>query len=353
MKSEVYFAEISNLDTEARSIGLQKLLKKASPFSSFKNGEFIPVKITVGDTKCTYHLHPDLVKTVITEIKRSKTKPFLFDTSVIYTGFRQNAVDHMTLVQNKGFGQSKVGAPFIVADGLFGRDGIEYETGGRHIEKARIPSFIGMVDNLVVLSHVTGHILSGYAGAIKNVAMGMCSRATKRVQHSSIKPVIAPSKCTACGCCIEICPVNAIEFKKDKAEIDEKKCIGCGECICSCKFSAVSVNWNEDPNIFCKRMAEVAKLVLSKFKNTFFINFVFDVSKECDCISTKDEKIICPNIGILASKDPVSVDKATVDLINSEEDLFAKEHLHPSYKTMIEYAAEIGVGTTQYTLIKI
>lgn len=353
MKSNVFFAKIEGSDVEERHLALQKLLKDINPFSVYKENEIIPVKLTIGDTKCIYNISPENVKLVISEIKRRKAKPFLLDTNVIYKGSRMNAVDHLTLAQNKGFGHSKIGAPFIIGDGIFGRDGIEFETKGSYIKKAKVPSFIDMLDSIVVLSHITGHIVAAYAGAIKNVAMGMSCKATKQVQHSSIKPSVTKSKCNACGCCITICPAEAIRLKEERAYIDQNKCIGCGECLSACKFDAVKVNWEENPNIFSKRMVEVTQLVLSKFKNKFFLNFIFDVAKECDCISTKNEKIICNDIGILASTDVVSIDKATIDLMNKDGDIFRKENLHNAYQEMLQYANEIGLGNIGYNLIAI
>ncbi|MDP2911096.1 MAG: 4Fe-4S binding protein, partial [Candidatus Omnitrophota bacterium] len=163
MKSDVYFIEVKTNDLEARCDSLQKLLEKVNPFKDYKKDEFIPVKLTIGDSQCVYNIHPELVKIAVSEIKKVKARPFLFDTNVIYKGERLNA---------------------------------------------------------------TGHILSGYAGAIKNVAMGMVSKPTKQVQHSSLKPHIIEKKCTSCGCCIRICPAEAISFKKEKAFIDQTKCIG-------------------------------------------------------------------------------------------------------------------------------
>jgi uncharacterized protein len=355
MKSNVYFVKISENNMEARVSSLLKLLREVNPFSSYQPNEIIPVKLTIGDTRCVYHIGPELVKSVVTEIKKTKAKPFLFDTNVIYKGFRQNAVDHLTLSQNKGFSHSKTGAPFIIADGLMGQDGKEYELNSDHLKRIKVPSFIGMMDSLVVLSHVTCHILSGYAGALKNTAMGMVSRPTKQILHSSLKPTVIEKKCVSCGCCIEICPVKAISKNviSGKAVIDQSGCIGCGECLCACKFDAVYVNWKEDIDIFAKRMTEAAGFILSKFKNKFFINFAFDITKECDCISTKDEKLVRGDIGILASNDMVSIDKATVDLINNRENVIEKENLEDTYKIMLEHAHEKGFGNLEYNLIKL
>jgi len=211
-KSDVYFLKLKG--PQARRRSLQKLLQEISPFSEYKKDEFVPVKLTIGDSQCIYHLSPELVKLVITEIKKKKAKPFLFDTNVIYKGERLNAVDHLTLAQNKGFSHSRVGAPFIIADGLVGHDGKEHKLKSDHLEKIKLPSFIGMVDSLVVLSHVTCHILSGFAGSLKNVAMGMVCKPTKQAMHSSLKPHVVEEKCISCGLCIEICPANAIELTK-------------------------------------------------------------------------------------------------------------------------------------------
>lgn len=350
MKSTVYFSKLKNNDPKEKISCFSRLLEKIDPALEFKNDEIVPVKITIGDSKCVYNIRPELVKIVIDDLKKKKTRPFLFDTNVIYKGQRLNAVDHLTLVNNKGFGHSKIGASFIIADGLLGQDGKEYEIKAPNINKIKIPSFIGMLDSLVVLSHITGHIVSGYAGAIKNVAMGMSCRPTKQVQHSSLKPHVIDDKCTACGCCIDICPVDAISLKNEKAFINQDMCVGCGECICACKFDAVFINWDEEALIFCKRMVETAGFILSKFKNRFFINFAFDITKECDCISTKDEKVITKDLGILASRDIVGLEEATVDLTNKNEDIFLKTQGRAEYHKMLEYASEKGLGNIDYNL---
>lgn len=351
MKSDVYLIKITETDIKHRTSALLKLLTTIDPFSIYKKNEFIPVKLTLGDKKCIYHLAPEIVKLVTSEIKHKQAKPFLCDTNVIYKGSRTNAVDHLELVQNKGFAHSKVGAPFIILDGIFGQDGKKYKLDSEYIKNIKLPSLIGMLDNLVVLSHVTGHLLAGYGGAIKNIAMGLTSRSTKQIEHSSVKPHVIERNCTSCGCCIDICPVQAISLV-NKAFIDKKICIGCGECICACKFDAIYLNWNEDKDIFSKRMVDVTKFILSKFKNKFFINFAFDITKECDCISKKSEKIIHEDIGILASTDILALDKATVDLINKDEDIISNEQTD-SYKTLLEYGSEKKLGNLEYNLIQL
>lgn len=351
IKSDVFYIALSSGSSEERCAALKKLLAAVNPFSCLKEGEFLPVKITIGDAPCVYHVSPELVKLVIAYAKQVGVKPFLFDTSVIYQGERQNAVDHLGLAQTKGFGYTRVGAPFIIADGIFGQDGKEYALDSQIIKKIKVPSFVGMVDNLAVLSHVTGHIVSGYAGALKNVAMGMSCRATKQVQHSSLKPKIIEKKCTACGCCIKICPVKAIRLQGEKAYIDPQICLGCGECLCACKFNSIFINWHEEPQVFCRRMVEVAAAILSKFKNKIFFNFAFDITKECDCISAKNEEMIALDCGIFASQDPVSLDKACADAAFTHKKSSYLDKAKNVYEGMLEYAEEKGVGSLAYNLI--
>ncbi len=351
MKTDVYFVPIKGTDLGERRRALCRLWEAAAPRCSFQEKEIVPVKITIGDAGCVHHMHPELVKEVVGRVKGQGARPFLFDTSVIYEGRRQNAVDHLGLVEEKGFGASAVGAPFVVADGVLGQDGTEHRINGRHIKTVKVPSFVGYLESLLVLSHSTGHIFTGYAAAIKNVAMGMSCRPTKQVQHSSMKPRVRPDACTACGCCIKICPVGAITTgTSGKAVIDPKKCVGCGECLCACQFDAVEVNWDEDLDVFHERMVDVARFILAQFKKKLFITFAFDMTKECDCISTKEDPMVMPDLGILASEDIVAVDQAAVDMIG-DDNPYLKEH--PAYRHMLAYAAETGLGDRRYRLLRL
>lgn len=350
MKSEVYYAEVASDAIAERVIALKKVLAKADPFAALKKDEYLPVKLTIGDTACVHHVSPDLVKVVIADIAQRGARPFLFDTSVIYKGDRQVAVDHLNLAHAKGFGHAKVGAPFIIADGVFGNDGREYAIRTKAIDRIKVPSFVGMTDHLVVLTHATGHIVSKYAGAIKNVAMGMACRPTKQVQHSSLKPQVIEKACVGCGQCVLICPAAAITLEGKKSRIDQEKCVGCGECLCACKCNAILLNWREDPHTFCRRMVDVASFILSKYRRSFHIVFALDITKECDCISSKDDIMVADTIGILASTDILAVEKATVDLIaqHRRTDFFSRDR--DIFMKMLEYAAEKKLGSLDYTL---
>jgi uncharacterized Fe-S center protein len=222
----------------------------------------------------------------------------------------------------------------------------------KNVQEIKVPSVVNVLEDLIVLTHITGHIMSGFAASIKNVAMGMASRAGKQIQHSSLKPTINIDNCTLCGSCIEVCPASAISEDSGKAFVNSRLCIGCCECIAMCKLDAVNINWREDADIFAERMAEYAFGILNRIRRKVFINFAFDITKECDCISGDDPKII-DDTGIFASEDILAVDKACFDMLTKSRDIFSRGGKITAHLHQLEYAREIGLGQTDYNLRKL
>lgn len=350
MKPDVYF---SSLREKSKSECFRTILNSTDAYlSQFKKGSFVGIKMTVGDKKNTGYIKPELVKILVENLKRRGAKPFVFDTNVIYKGQRQNAVDHLNLAHQKGFTPDKLGCPHIIADGVFGTDSKVMKVDFKNIKEIRVPSLVTVMEDLIVLSHITGHIMTGYAASIKNVGMGMASRAGKQVQHSSMKPVIDAAHCTLCGCCIESCPVSAISELRGKAFINSKTCVGCGECIACCKFGAVSIHWHEDENIFAERMAEYACGILSRIRRKVFMDFAYDITEECDCIAGNDPKIV-EDTGIFASTDILAADKASFDMLTKKADLFSRDGKIKLHQHQFEYAKKIGLGRLDYNLVEV
>lgn len=348
MKPEVYFSKLRKTHSVTDSLNI--LLRTIDGyFSEVGKDSFVGIKMTIGDEKTTGYIKPEVVSIVVDKIKEHGARPFVFDTNVIYSGHRQNAVDHLNLAYRKGFTPRKLGCPFIIADGVFGTDSRAIKVDFQNIKEIKVPSMIKVLDDLIVLTHITGHMMSGFAGSIKNVAMGMASRAGKQLQHSSLKPVINVHKCSLCGSCMEICPASAISEVSGRAFINSNRCVGCCECIAACQIGAVNINWHEDSTVFIERMTEYAAGILSLIKRKFFINFAIDVTKECDCIAGDDPRIT-KDAGILASKDILAVDKACFDMLKEERDIFSrggkiKAHLH-----QFKYAQKIGLGSPNYNM---
>ncbi len=350
MKPEVYFSRVGK---SGREQGLSAVLDSAAGLlSRFGEGSFVGIKVTVGDEKSTGYIKAGLVRLVVERLREQGAKPFVFDTNVIYKGRRQNAVDHLDLAYRKGFTPDKLGCPYIIADGVFGTDSHAVKVNFKNIREIKIPSTVKVLEDLVVLTHITGHLMSGFAGSLKNVAMGMASRAGKQIQHSSLKPTISTKKCALCGLCMEICPASAISEASGKVFINSGRCIGCCECISACKFDAVNINWKEDANIFVERMAEYACGILSQIRRKIFLNFAMDITQECDCISG-DDPGITEDAGIFASEDILAVDKACFDMLTRSKDIFSRGGRITAHLHQFGYAREIGLGNPDYRLIEL
>ncbi len=222
----------------------------------------------------------------------------------------------------------------------------------KHFEKVSVARPILHLENLVAISHVTGHLVTGFAAAIKNVGMGFSSRAGKLRQHSNIKPHINPDNCVLCGQCIKNCPAKAIIEKDKHAFIQGELCIGCAECLVACKFNAIPEDFGENVTVLVEKMAEYAYGALKNIKRKAFFNFAVKITRDCDCLA-KDQPLIVEDIGIFASSDPVACDKASADMVlkKANIDVFKKEYPKASpYMEQISYAAKIGLGNLDYEL---
>ena len=52
---------------------------------------------------------------------------------------------------------------------------------------------------------------------------------------------IDQEKCTGCGLCVDICPLEAISLENDKAKVDKGTCTECGQCVDECPNKAISI----------------------------------------------------------------------------------------------------------------
>jgi hypothetical protein len=201
------------------------------------------------------------------------------------------------------------------------------------------------------MTHCKGHCEAGFGGALKNIGMGCASRKGKYQQHNSMSPRLKTENCTSCGSCVKFCPGGALELKDTKSKIvfNAKQCIGCGECLVVCKSSVFSIPWNEQSANFQKKMVEYCLGAL-KNKRALYINFLNNITKNCDCMS-KGEKPLTGNVGILVSKDIVAIEQASVDLINKNSGMdFKSIWPEVDYTIQIEYAEKKGLGSRKYEL---
>lgn len=368
MASKVYFADLrtrSNKNNKTNKIrnlfdcaGLNHLLQK---------NDLTALKLHFGERGNDSFINPVFVRQVVDKVKANGAKPFLTDTNTLYSGSRHNAVEHLITALEHGFNYTVTGAPLIIADGLRSDNIVEVEIHKKHFDKVQLARDIIRADSVIVLSHFKGHEMTGFGGAIKNLAMGGAPAVGKKEQHAS-KMVVDHVKCVGCANCSVVCPEGAVTITEKKAEIALEKCIGCGECLTVCNMRAVGIDWNTDLSDFIERMTEYAFGVAKAHEGRIgYMNFLLNITPDCDCVPWSDAPIV-PDIGFLASTDPVAIDQASFDLVNKmiglpesmlacncEEgaDKFRGLRSHVDGVIQLSYGEEIGLGSREYELISI
>ena len=367
--SKVYFVDFHSTPTMNMYKKLRLLLQKAGIQQIDFNNKFVAIKIHFGEPGNLSYIRPNYAMRVVKDIKNLGGKPFLTDSNTLYSGRRSDALNHLDSAYENGFSPLSTGCHVIIADGLNGLDYKEIEVNGDYCKTVKIGAAIANADVIVSMNHFKGHEQTGFGGTLKNLGMGSASVMGKKEMHSSSMPLIEKESCTGCGICVKSCRYNAISLNKEqKATINKDNCVGCGQCIAVCQFGAAQVNWNVSPDELNCRIAEYSKGALIG-KSHFHINFIVDVSPDCDCWGFNDVAII-PNIGIAASFDPVALDHACANLVNQAPandgsrltakgphkpdcDKFKSIHPHTNWKSCLEHAEKIGLGTMNYELIKV
>ena len=164
---------------------------------------------------------------------------------------------------------------------------------------------------MIVLSHFKGHPMGGYGGALKQISIGCASSKGKALIHSAGK---------------------------------SSDIIDCWK-----------INTPQD--LFLECMADAAFSVHNMFRGRIvYINIMKNMSVDCDCCAVAEDPCM-KDIGILASTDPVAIDKACLDLVENSNDE-GKEHFmkrvnERNGRHTIDVAEKLKIGSKEYELIKI
>ncbi len=368
--SEVFFADMRTTAHRGMPAKLGALFERAGLGELISRGDLVAIKTHFGERGGSAFVPSFYLRVLVDKVKEAGGKPFLTDAGTLYVGGRANAYDHIHTAAMHGFDLATVGAPIIIADGLAGGDFIEVEIPGKHFSKVKIASAAVYADVLLAVSHMTGHEVSGFGASLKNVGMGLGSRGGKQQMHSDMRPRVDETQCNACARCLRWCPAEAIsirgEDKNKAASIDDSVCLGCGECTAMCVEGAISIRWGSQPQVVQEKIAEYAAGALKdKGDRAAFFNFLINITPACDCWDFSDAPIV-PDIGILCSRDIVAVDRASVDLVaravpvkdSRAGELAAGQEkfggLTPvSWAPQLEHAEWLGLGTQEFTLVKI
>lgn len=279
-----------------KKINSENLIKIYDALGRTAKGK-VAVKLSTGEPGGHNYLQPILIKDLVQKVNGT-----IVECNTAYGGGRSDTESHLKAARDHGF-TSIATVDILDADGE-----VEFPLeGGRHLKKDIVGSHYPDYDFTVVLSHFKGHAMGGFGGAIKNISIGIASSNGKRYIHSA---------------------------------------------------GARTTNWgNPSQDDFLESMAEAAKAIINHCgENILYISVANNLSVDCDCDSSPEDPRM-GDIGILASFDPVAVDKACTDLVRASED-HGKIHLIERIDSRhgmhtLDYAEQMGIGSQKYKLVEL
>jgi uncharacterized Fe-S center protein len=261
----------------------------------------VAVKIHSGEKGNQNYLHPEFMRPIVEHVHGT-----IVECNTAYEGARNTTEKHQQLIKDHGWTDY---FPVDIMDA--GADTTLEIPNGKVIKQNFVGQNLNNYDSMLVLSHFKGHPMGGYGGALKQLSIGVASSAGKAWIHSAGKT-------------------------KDQNEL----------------WSNVA-----EQDQFLEAMADAASSVVAHFNgNMAFINIMCNMSVDCDCCAVAEDPCM-KDIGILASLDPIAIDRACIDLVKNSDDP-GRDHLLERITSRhgehtIEAAATLGFGSTDYELIEL
>ena len=262
-----------------------------------KLGKKVAVKVHSGEEGNQNFLRPDFWRPVI-----EKAGGTVVECNTAYEGKRNTTKKHLELIKKHGW------SDYFPVD-LLDAEGPDLElpiANGKVIRKNFVGKDLANYDSMLVLSHFKGHPMGGYGGAIKQLSIGVASSFGKAYIHGAGEP--------------------------------EKI-------------------WSADHDSFLESMADAAGSVIDYFDGRIlYINVMKNMSVDCDCCAVAEDPCM-GDIGVLASTDPIAIDKACLDLVYALDDP-GKAHLIKRIESRngihtINTALLQGYGSAEYKLVKV
>lgn len=264
----------------------------------------VAVKISTGESSRTYYLRPELIGSLVREVGGN-----IVECNTAYNGNRSNTESHRRAIAERGFND-------IATVDIMDEDGsLDIPVADNtHIQFDRVGSHIANYDFLINIAHFKGHAMGGFGGVLKNQSIGMASREGKTLIHT------------------------AGDYENPNQVFNNR----------------------QGQDAFLESMAAAAQAVHNYFGGrVIYINVMNNLSVDCDCDGSPSAPQM-RDIGILASLDPVALDKACLDLVFNHQST-ANDDSRPLIQRInrqhgthiVEYAEQIGLGTTAYNLIDI
>lgn len=261
----------------------------------------VAVKVHSGEKGNQNYLHPEFMRPIVEHIHGT-----IVECNTAYEGARNTTEKHQQLIKDHGW------TDYFPVDIMDAEADTTLEIpNGKIIKQNFVGQNLNNYDSMLVLSHFKGHPMGGYGGALKQLSIGVASSAGKAWIHSAGKT-------------------------KDQNEL----------------WSNVA-----EQDQFLEAMADAASSVVKHFAGKIaFINIMCNMSVDCDCCAVAEDPCM-KDIGILASLDPIAIDRACIDLVKNSDDP-GRDHLLERITSRhgehtIEAAATLGFGSTDYELIEL
>jgi uncharacterized Fe-S center protein len=314
MKSEILFASYHPKTLEPKdSIGAKwvRLLDRLD-LPSVVSGKRTAVKMHLGGGHGFTTIHPFFVRKLVEKVKTAGAKEVFVTDS---PGAVRSAAE-------RGYTAETLGCPLVSVSGTADRYYYRQKVtpAFKTLETVDLAGEIVDADALIDFSHAKGHGACGFGGASKNLSMGCVTQTTRRTLHALEGGLKWDAeRCTHCEICVENCPNNAMQFNaKKELDVFYHNCKFCQHCVLICPKKAIKMEGGAYKD-FQEGMARVTKAVLDSFApgRALFINMLMDISIYCDCWGMTLPAVV-PDIGIVAGRDIVAVETASLDLIKPD-----------------------------------
>jgi uncharacterized protein len=297
-----YQSIIAKIDT---LFNLEEMTRLVAPERS------IALKMNLSEIGYAHYLPPIVFTTLFEKLREQGAKPVITDSCSLHHGSRFDGYDwnHTALIQGFSHGETFDGQ-LMLACGYTGEEGNFFPAEGEHLGGVELGSLLTDTGGLVLISHVTAHPLAGLAGAVFNLGLGLLTGTGKSRVHECLELEFQKDKCDNCQVCLPFCPTGAITAGEPTIHFERAICNGCLGCFMSCPRKVFGIQ-PESITEYQYRLVEAAHTAKAHLRGgAFFINFLTAVTPQSDDYPFSDIPFL-PDLGILASEDPVALDWAT------------------------------------------
>lgn len=260
----------------------------------------VAVKVHSGEAGNQNYLHPEFMRPMVEHVDGT-----IVECNTAYEGARNSTEKHRKLMDDHEW------TKYFDVD-IMDAEGSDLELpirNGKVLKADVVGKNLADYDSMLVLSHFKGHPMGGYGGALKQLSIGCASTVGKCLIHSG-------------------------------GTITDQ-----------------DILWDNhaDQDVFLEAMADAASAVVDHFDgNIAYVSMVVNLSVDCDCCEVAEDPCM-KDIGILASADPVALDRACMDLIEQSEDP-GRDHFLERVESRngthaIDAAADLGIGSKDYELV--